>query len=46
VTRYDALVESLRAEFPGFRIVRKDRSPLHKAIHYALWALTFGKMTS
>jgi len=36
----------MRAEFPGFRIVRKDRAPLHKAIHYALWALTFGRLTS
>src|SRR5882672_2213514 len=25
VTRYDALVESLRAEFPQLRFVRKDR---------------------
>jgi hypothetical protein len=45
-TRYDALVASLRAELPGFRIVHKDRSPLHKVIHYALCALTFGRMTS
>lgn len=42
--RYDALVEALRREFPRFRIVRKDRSPLHRAIHRALWALTFGRM--
>jgi hypothetical protein len=46
VTRYDALVDALRAEFPSFRIVRKDRSPLHRAIHYALCALTLGGMTS
>src|SRR5690242_10294824 len=46
VTRYDALVESLRAEFPRFRIVRKDRSALHKAIHYALCAVTLGRMRS
>jgi hypothetical protein len=46
VNRYDALVEALRAEVPGFRIVRKDRSPLHKAIHYALIALTVGQMRS
>lgn len=46
VTRYDALVETLGAEFPRFRIVRKDRSRLHKAIHYALCALTLGQMTS
>jgi len=42
--RYDALVEALRREFPRFRIVPKDRSPLHKAIHYALVALTLGRM--
>lgn len=46
MNRYDALVEALRAELPGFRIVRKDRSALHKAIHYALYALTLGRMTS
>jgi hypothetical protein len=44
--RYDALVEALRAEFPEFRIVRKDRSPLHRAIHHALRVLTLGRMTS
>jgi hypothetical protein len=46
VTRYDALVETLRAEFPRLRIIRKDRSALHRAIHYALCALTLGRMTS
>ena len=46
VTRYQALVDTLRVEFPRFRIVRKDRSALHKAIHYALCAITFGQMTS
>jgi hypothetical protein len=46
VTRYDALVEALRAEIPGFRIVRKDRSPLHKAIHVVLIGVTFGRMRS
>ena len=44
VDRYDALVAALRAEIPGFRIVRKDRSPLHRAIHVALVAITFGRM--
>ena len=44
MTRYDRLVEALRAEVPGFRIVRKDRSTLHRAIHYALIGLTFGRM--
>jgi hypothetical protein len=44
--RYDALVADLRAEFPGFRIVRKDQSPLHSAIHHALRVITFGRMTT
>jgi hypothetical protein len=44
VNRYDALVAALRAEFPKFRIVRKDESRLHRAIHYALIGLTFGRM--
>lgn len=44
--RYEALVEALRVEHPRFRIVRKDRSPLHRAIHYSLIALTFGRMRS
>jgi hypothetical protein len=44
--RYDALVEALRAELPGFRIVRKDQSALHRAIHVALKLVTFGRMTS
>ena len=44
--RYDALVHALDAEIPGFRIVRKDRSRLHRAIHYALIAVTFGRMRS
>ena len=46
VTRYDALLERLRAEFPRLRIVDKARSPLHRAIHYALYALTLGRMST
>jgi hypothetical protein len=46
VERYAALVESLRAELPGFRIVRKDQSWLHRAIHHALVVVTFGQMRS
>jgi hypothetical protein len=46
VTRYDELVEALARELPGFRIVRKDTSPLHRAIHYALIGLTLGRMRS
>ena len=44
--RYTALVEALQAEIPGFRIVRKDCSRLHRAIHHALRAVTFGRMNS
>lgn len=44
--RYDALVEALRAEIPGFRIVRKDTSTFHRAIHMGLKLVTFGRMTS
>ena len=43
--RYTALVEALQAEIPGFRIVRKDQSRFHRAIHVALKAVTFGRMT-
>jgi hypothetical protein len=46
VNRYLQLVEDLRAEIPGFRIVRKDQSALHRAIHKFLVVVTFGKMTS
>ena len=42
--RYEALVEALRAELPGFRIVRKDQSALHKAIDVALKIVTLGRM--
>lgn len=44
--RYQRLVASLREELPGFRIVRKDQTSLHKAIHYILIAVTFGNMRS
>jgi hypothetical protein len=44
VDRYERLVAALREEIPGFRVVRKDRSPLHKAIHYVLIVVTFGRM--
>jgi hypothetical protein len=42
--RYERLVAALREELPGFRIVRKDQSRLHRAIHYTLIAVTFGRM--
>lgn len=42
--RYAALVEALRAEIPGFRIVHKADSPMHRAIDVALRAVTLGRM--
>jgi hypothetical protein len=44
--RYTRLLEALRAEFPRMRIVKKPDSRLHKVIHHALIALTFGGMRS
>lgn len=46
MNRYETLVARLREEFPRFRIVRKDQSPLHRAIHQALVVLTLGNMRS
>ena len=42
--RYERLVATLREELPGFRIVRKDQSRLHRAIHRVLVVVTFGQM--
>src|SRR6185312_4590281 len=44
VERYRALIASLEREIPGFRVVRKDRSRLHRAIDVALRIVTLGKM--
>jgi hypothetical protein len=44
--RYQALVARLRAEYPRLRIVRKDQSWLHRAIHRALIVVTLGRMRS
>ncbi len=44
MSRYEALVAALRAEFPTFRIVRKDQSALHRAIDVALKIVTLGRM--
>lgn len=44
--RYERLVADLREELPGFRIVRKDRSRLHRAIDRVLVVVTFGQMRS
>jgi hypothetical protein len=46
VNRYEALVAALQGEFPKLRIVRKDRSAFHRGIHWALYAVTFGRMRS
>lgn len=45
-SRYDDYLAELRREFPGFRVVRKDTSRLHRAIDRALRIVTFGRMTS
>jgi hypothetical protein len=42
--RYERLVADLREELPGFRIVRKADSRLHRAIHRVLVIVTFGQM--
>ncbi|HTM22886.1 MAG TPA: hypothetical protein VL172_20325 [Kofleriaceae bacterium] len=42
--RLDRLLADIKAEFPRFRLVRKDESALQRAIHYALVGLTFGGM--
>jgi hypothetical protein len=42
--RYQVLLEEIQAEFPDFRVVRKDQSRLHRAIHYGLVAVTLGGM--
>lgn len=44
--RYRVLVEALREEIPGFRIVRKDESAMHRAIDVVLKVVTFGRMRS
>ena len=42
--RYERLVADLREELPRFRIVRKDRSRLHRIIDRVLVVVTFGQM--
>jgi hypothetical protein len=39
-------VAALEREFPRLRIIRKDRSRLHRAIHVALVGITLGRMRS
>jgi len=42
MSQSEALIASIRQEFPGFRIVDKRASLLSKVIHVALCVLTFG----
>jgi hypothetical protein len=42
--RFDALIDELRAEVPGLRVVAKADSRLQRAIHRALVIATFGRM--
>jgi hypothetical protein len=42
--RYLELVRDIEREVPGFRVLRKDASVLQHAIHWALVAITAGKM--
>ncbi len=44
--RYQALLDEIRAEFPGFRVVRKDESRFQRAIALALRVVTFGAQQS
>lgn len=40
--RYQELLDEIAREFPGFRVVRKDRSPFQRAIGVALKIVTAG----
>jgi hypothetical protein len=42
--RYEELVAKLRAEIPGFRVVPKHLSRLHRFIHVGLQIVTLGGM--
>ena len=44
--RYEQLLEEIRQEFPGFRVVHKRDAWTQKAIHQALRVLTFGAQSS
>jgi len=44
--KYEQLLEEIRQEFPGFRIVRKDDAWTQKTIHHALRVVTFGAQSS
>lgn len=44
--RYRELLGEIRAEFPRFRLIRKDRSAFQRAIDRALRLVTAGRMTA
>ncbi len=44
--RYESLLEEIRQEFPGFRMVPKQQSAPQRAIHWALETVTAGRMRS
>jgi hypothetical protein len=46
VSRYQALLDDIRREFPRFRVVDKRDSRLHRAIDRLLRIVTFGQMRS
>jgi hypothetical protein len=45
-SRYQALLEEIATEFPGFRVVRKSEDWLQRAIHHTLRLVTFGAQDS
>jgi hypothetical protein len=44
--QYEQLLEGIRAEFPGFRIVRKADAWTQKSIHWLLRVVTFGAQSA
>jgi hypothetical protein len=44
--RYQALLDEIRAEIQGFRVIRKDRSAFQRLINRALVLVTFGAQRS
>jgi hypothetical protein len=43
---YDEYCTALCTEVPGFRVMKKSASRMHRAIHWGLVAVTFGQMRS
>lgn len=44
MSRYQSLLRQLQVRYPGFRVVHKRHSRLHRAIHYGLLLVTAGQM--